>query len=258
MPAPLPERFFARPLAHRGLHDRAAGRIENSPSAFDAAIAAGYGIELDVQLTANGRAVVFHDATLDRLTGQSGRVAERKADQLRRLALAGSADRIPTLAETLDRVAGRVPLLIELKDQTGDLGPSDGRLEAAVARDLGGYHGPVALMSFNPSMVARLAGLAPEIPRGLTTDAFAPESWRGVPAGRLAELRRIDTDAADAAFVAHDHRDLAAPRIADLRAAGLPILTWTIRSPEEAARALVVAQAITFEGFRPAGPGRSA
>ena len=248
---PLSEGFLDRPFAHRGLHGREQGRIENSASAFDAAVAAGYGIELDVQLSADGRAIVFHDAMLDRLTGETGRVRQRTAAELGRIALAGSGDTIPTLAATLEQVAGRVPLLIELKDQTGDLGPSDGRLEAAVAGDLAAYAGPVALMSFNPSMIARLAALAPTLPRGLTTDAFAPDSWRGVPPERLAELRRIDTGAVAAAFVSHDHRDLATPRIVELRAAGLPILTWTIRSAEAEALALRGADAITFEGYRP-------
>jgi hypothetical protein len=107
-------------------------------------------------------------------------------------------------------------------------------------------------MSFNPQMVAALARIAPAIPRGLTTDAFAPRAWPQVPAPRLAELRRIDTAAADACFVSHDHRDLVAPRLVALRGAGVPILTWTIRSPaaEQAVRRL--ADAITFEGYLPA------
>jgi glycerophosphoryl diester phosphodiesterase len=247
MPPPLPSSFLARPIAHRGLHDRAAGRIENSLAAFDAAVAAGYGIELDVQLAADGRAVVFHDATLERLTGETGPVRERSAAELRRIALGGSGETIPTLSATLARVAGRVPLLIELKDQTGDLGPSDGRLEAAVVRDLDGYRGAVALMSFNPWVVATLSRLAPDVPRGLTTDAFAADAWPGVSPDRLAALRRIDTDAAGAAFVSHDRRDLGSPRIAALRAGGLPVLTWTIRSAAEAAEALRVARVITFE-----------
>ena len=254
-PTPLPVSFLARPFAHRGLHDRAAGRIENSATAFAAAIDAGYGIELDLQLSADGRAVVFHDATLDRLTDATGPVARRTADDLGRIPLRipmhGSADTIPTFAAVLAQVAGRVPLLVELKDQTGDLGPSDGRLEAAAARDLQDYRGPVALMSFNPTMVAAAQRLAPAVPRGLTTDAFAPSSWRGVPPARLDGLRRIDTDAVRAAFVSHDCRDLGAPRVAELRRHGLPVLTWTIRSAGQAAAALRVARAITFEGYLP-------
>lgn len=251
MTPPLAPGFLSRPFAHRGLHDRSAGRTENSASAFDAAIAAGYAIELDVQLTADGRAVVFHDATLNRLTRQVGPVAGRSAAELSSIALSGSSDTIPHLAATLRQVAGRVPLLIELKDQSGDLGTTNGRLEAAVAADLAAYAGPVAVMSFNPAMVARLASLAPEVPRGLTTDAFADASWPQVPPDRLAWLRRVDPAFAGAVFVSHDHRDLSSTRIAALRAAGVPILTWTIRSPAEEAAALRVAQAITFEGYLP-------
>lgn len=256
MPTRLPPGFLARPFAHRGLHDSAEGRVENSPSAFAAAIAAGYAIELDVQLSADGVAVVFHDPTLDRLTGEVGRVAGRSSGDLARIPLGATSDAIPTLADTLTQIGGRVPLLIELKDQTGDLGPSDGRLEAAVADGLRSYEGPVAVMSFNPSMVERLTDLAPKVPRGLTTDTFSPEAWRAVPPPRLERLRQIDTEGVGAAFVSHDHRDLSAPRIAALRAAGVPILTWTVRSPEAAAAALRVAHAITFEGYRPEQPSR--
>jgi glycerophosphoryl diester phosphodiesterase len=222
---PLPPSFLKRPLAHRGLHDAAAGRIENSMSAFESAVAAGYGVELDVQLSADGVAMVFHDAMLDRLTDARGPVRARAAKSLAAISLAGTEDRIPTLAAVLARIGGRVPCLVELKDQSGDLGPSDGELEAAVARDLAAHEGRVAVMSFSPDMV-----------------------------GRLAELRRIDVDAVGAAFVSHDRRDLDAPRIAELRARGLPILAWTVRSPAEAAAARPLASAITFEGYRPA-PG---
>jgi glycerophosphoryl diester phosphodiesterase len=253
---PLPPSFLKRPLAHRGLHDAAAGRIENSMSAFESAVAAGYGVELDVQLSADGVAMVFHDAMLDRLTDARGPVRARAAKSLAAISLAGTEDRIPTLAAVLARIGGRVPCLVELKDQSGDLGPSDGELEAAVARDLAAHGGRVAVMSFSPGMVGRLAALAPAVPRGPTTDAFAPEAWPRVPEARLAELRRIDVDAVGAAFVSHDRRDLDAPRIAELRARGLPILAWTVRSPAEAAAARPLASAITFEQYLPEIPGR--
>jgi glycerophosphoryl diester phosphodiesterase len=112
-------------------------------------------------------------------------------------------------------------------------------------------------MSFNPSMVAALARAAPDVPRGLTTDAFEPASWPDVPAGRLAALRRMDTDAASAAFISHDHRALSTARVAEVLGAGLQILTWTIRSPAEEAAALGIAHAITFEGYLPATVGRA-
>ncbi len=247
----MADEFMARQFAHRGLHDRTAGRIENSPSAFEAAISAGYAIELDVQLAGDGSAVVFHDRRLDRLTAEVGPVASRSSDELGHIVLAGGNDTIPTFAAILAQIAGRAPILIELKDQTGELGPSDGRLERTVARDLRDYGGPVALMSFSASMVERLAEVAPEVPRGLTTDAFAPGQWHNVPPARLAALRRIDAAAVGAAFISHDHRDLSSARVGELRAEKMPILTWTIRSPEEEKAALRRADAITFEGYRP-------
>lgn len=248
---PLPEGFDARPFAHRGLHG--GGRPENSLSAVRAAVEAGYGIEIDLQLSADGRAVMFHDHTLDRMTPETGPVRSRTAAELGRIALAGTADRIPTLAEVLGTVAGRVPLLIEIKDQDGALGPAVGALEAAVADDLRDYSGPVAVMGFNPHSVMEMARLAPDLPRGLTTDAFDADEWPGVPADRLAGLRAMARlDAAGAAFVSHDHRDLENQAVAAARASGRRIFCWTIRSQADADRALRIAHAITFEGFRPA------
>lgn len=250
----LPAAFLRAPLAHRGLHDRAAGRIENSRAAIDAAMAAGYGIELDVQRAACGAAMVFHDDALRRLTGRPGRVRDYDAAELAGFALLGGGETIPSLPEILDRVAGRVPLLIEVKDQDGALGPAVGPLEARVARDLVGYSGPVALMSFNPHSVAALARSAPERSRGLTSCAFPRRDWP-LDAERRASLAALtDFDRAEAGFVSHHHRDLDNPAIVRLRARGVPILCWTIRSPREEAIARRSADNITFEGYNPAPP----
>lgn len=255
MRVPLPAAFCARPIAHRGLHDRAAGTIENSLSAVAAAVAAGYGVEIDVQPSADGAAVVFHDARLERLTGATGPVAARTAAELARLALAGTGEGIPTLAEVLAAVAGRAPLLIEVKDQDGAMGPAVGPLEAALAAALEGYDGPVAVMSFNPHSVAALARLAPRVPRGLVTCAWTPEDWPEVPEAVRARLRGIpDYDAVEASFVSHEAADLGRPRLAELRARGARILCWTIRSAAAEAAARRIADGITFEGYRPAPP----
>lgn len=120
-PAPLPPRFTDRPFAHRGLHDARAGRIENSRAAVAAAVEAGFGIEIDVQGSADGEAMVFHDDTLDRLTAMRGPVRGRSAAELRAIALSDGGGSIPTLSEILDIVAGRAPLLVEIKDQGGSL-----------------------------------------------------------------------------------------------------------------------------------------
>ncbi|MFS4439461.1 glycerophosphodiester phosphodiesterase family protein [Paracoccaceae bacterium GXU_MW_L88] len=247
----LPQAFFARPLAHRGLHDRAQGRIENSPAAFAAAIDAGYGIELDLQLSADGEAMVFHDDELGRLTAETGRVRDRNADALTQIRLKDSEDTIPTLEAVLAQVAGQVPLLIEIKDQDGALGEMVGPLEARVAALLKTYDGPVAVMSFNPHSIAAMAEAAPEIPRGLVTCGFHPGNWRGVPEARLEALREIpDFDRVGASFISHDHKDLDRPRVAEI-AKTHPVLCWTIRSAAEEERARRIVSNITFEGYRP-------
>jgi len=246
---PLDPSFLHLPLAHRGLHDGPL-RPENSAAAFRAAIDHGYGIELDVQLSADNRAVVFHDDTLDRLTASTGPTAAVDAARLGTLPISGGDQKIPTLRETLELVAGQVPLLIEIKDQDHHLGPNIGPLERAVANDLKTYTGPVAVMSFNPASSLAMAQLAPEIPRGLTTCAFAPTDWPDVPESRLADLAALDLNPAlGACFISHDRADLHNERVAELRAQGLAILCWTIRSQaqEDAARRL--AHNITFEGY---------
>jgi glycerophosphoryl diester phosphodiesterase len=246
---PLPDAFRRVPLAHRALHDRDAGVIENSPTAIDRAVAAGYGIEIDLQLSADGVPMVFHDDTLDRLTAATGRVRAREAAELCTLALTGGSDRIPTLADVLDQVAGQVPLLIELKTQD----PDDGALEAATAALLQGYAGPVAAMSFHPGMVARMAALAPGVPRGLTTGSW-DESY-GQPAAVRDHLRAIlDATAVGASFISHEAADLGRPRVAELKAEGLAVLCWTIRSPEAEAAARRIADNVTFEGYAAALP----
>ncbi len=248
----LPAAFLHAPIAHRGLHDPAAGRVENSLSAVRAAMGAGYGIELDLQLSADGQAMVFHDATLDRLTQATGPVRAQTAAALRRMRLRGGADTIPTLAGLCDAVAGRAPLLIELKDQGGAPGPGDGALEAATAQVLAGYDGPVAVMSFNPHMMVTMAALLPQVPRGLVTWAVDGPEAVALPADARAALRDMALyDAAGACFVSHDARDLDSPALARIRARGGAVLCWTVTSPEAEARARRVADNITFEGYLP-------
>lgn len=246
----LPAVFLALPLAHRGLHGRASGVIENSRAAFAAAIRGGYGIELDLQLSADGEAMVFHDDDLARLTGAEGRVGARSAIELGALGLTGGDEAIPTLAEVLSLVAGRVPLLVEVKDQSRAMAPVDGRLERRAAALLGAYDGPAALMSFNPHSVAECRDAAPEIPRGRTTCGFAEGDWRRLPAGRRAALARLDDlDALGCSFISHQHDDLGSDAVAKVKAVGRPVLAWTIRSREEETAARAVADNITFEGY---------
>ncbi|MEJ6391062.1 glycerophosphodiester phosphodiesterase family protein [Gymnodinialimonas ulvae] len=246
----LAPEFLSIPLAHRGLHDRSAGVVENSMGAVKAAIAAGYGIEIDVQLASDNAAMVFHDDRLDRLTAQSGPIRGWASRDLGKLRLTGSDDCVPSLPEVLDAVAGQVPLLIELKDQSGGTGSAPDDLERAVADALDGYAGPVAVMSFNPHMVANLAKRAPGVVRGITTDGYAEREWPDLSSDTLHQLREVaDFDNVGASFISHDCHDLAAPRVLDLKAKGVPILCWTVKSPEDEAMARKVADNITFEGY---------
>ena len=255
-PPPLPEGFLTTPVAHRALHDRTDGRPENSVEAIEAAIAAGYAIEIDLQLTADGEAVVFHDYDLRRLTGAAGPVRQRTAAELARLVPLGGGEGIPSFSRVLAQVAGRVPLLVEIKDQDGTLGASIGALEAAAARAANGYAGPLAFMSFNPHSVRQMSGLLPEIPRGIVTSAYRPADWGLIAAVTRDRLRDIpDFDQAGAAFISHEASDLHRPRVAELKARGVPVLCWTIRSPEAEAEARQIADNVTFEGYRAAIPG---
>lgn len=246
----LPDSFLKHPLAHRGYHDARANCVENSRAAFSAAIKAGYGIELDVQLSADGFAMVFHDYEMSRLTAQTGPIRTRNRDELTLIKLTGSDETIPTLPEILSLIAGRVPLLIELKDQDGAMGPDVGPLEQSVADALKDYTGPVAVMSFNPHSVIRLAALAPKVPRGIVTCHFPAEHWQLLNETTRSRLRGIpDYDQACASFISHRHDDLANPRVKSLKASGAHILCWTVRSHEAEIEARKVADNITFEGY---------
>lgn len=246
----LPHAFLATPIAHRALHDRSVGRPENSRAAIRAAVAAGYGIEIDLQLSADGAAMVFHDYDLVRLTAATGTVRTKGAAELGRIPLRdGDGEGIPTLAEVLEIVAGRVPLLIEIKDQDGAMGPDVGPLEEAAARVLQAYPGPVAVMSFNPHSVAAFGAAAPDVPRGLTTSAYDPEDWH-LPRATCERLRAIpDFDRVGASFISHEAADLARDRVQALRASGVPVLCWTIRSEAEDTAARAFADNVTFEGY---------
>ena len=245
--------FLTRPLAHRGLHG--PGVPENSLAAFRAAIAGGWGIELDVQPAEDGTPLVFHDYELTRLTGDGGVVAALSVAEAAGRRLLGTDEGIPTLAAVLALVAGQVPVLIEIKDQSGDLGPDMGELPLAVAALAADYAGPLAVMSFNPHAAEMVHRAAPGVAAGLTSCAFPADDWPGVPAGRRAALARLeDFDRAGACFVSHDRTDLANPAVTALSARGVPVLCWTVRSAEQEQAARRVAGNITFEGYTPCAP----
>ncbi|KEJ90852.1 phosphodiesterase [Sulfitobacter donghicola DSW-25 = KCTC 12864 = JCM 14565] len=245
----MPESFARVPFAHRALHNVHEGRPENSRAAIRAAIEAGYGIEVDVQLSADGAAMVFHDYHLGRLTEVQGVVRLTTSEELKQTALRGNAEGIPDLPEVLSLVAGQVPLLIELKDQDGAMGENIGQLERATAQALEGYEGDVAVMSFNPHSVKLLQTLCPEIPRGLTTSAYRSHEWP-LSDATCDRLRGIpDYDTVGASFISHEVDDLDRARVAELKQAGAMICCWTVISAEQEVAARDVADTITFEGY---------
>ncbi|MGU3493548.1 glycerophosphodiester phosphodiesterase family protein [Xanthobacteraceae bacterium A53D] len=237
-----------RPVAHRGLHDASAGVIENSASAVEAAVAAGFAIEVDVQRSRDGEAMVHHDFTLDRLTFARGRVADHTAAELQAVRFQATADAMMTLPELLARVAGRALLLIEIKsDFSGDL-----RLATRAAELVAAYDGPAALMSFDPDMVATVAQTAPQVMRGIVAMERFDEHPEHISAAKRAVLGNLlHWPRSQFQFVAYRVADLEAPAPRLMRARGVPLLTWTVRTPEDRAMAAAGADQIIFEGFRP-------
>ena len=237
-PAPAPGRVAflkGQPYAHRGLHGN--GVLENSPAAFAAAIKLGHGIECDVQAAEDGRAFVFHDYELDRLTDQSGLIVKMRADDIDRVQLKGGHGKIPRLRETLAQVAGQVPILIEIKSRNMRVGP----LCLSVRRALEGYGGKAAIMSFNPLVGAWFRKNADHIVRGLVVTEEDSKNWRG----RIARHRNLWAAKPD--FLAYDIRDLPSRFAAVQRARGLPIVTWTVRSAEQEEIASVYADEPVYE-----------
>lgn len=241
--------WLKRPIAHRGLHDAARGVIENSTSAVKAALGHGYAIEVDLQCAAGDQPVVFHDATLDRLTNETGPVAARDLESLRAISFKGSSDRILSLPDLLSLIAGYVPLVLEVKSTW----TKDGRFEANIAAQLKDYSGPVAVMSFDPHSVAAFRHVAPVLPRGLVADRFDGKHWRDLTPRQRFAMRHLFTAAfARPHFIAYDVKAL--PALAPLVAKtvfGLPLLTWTVRTDADRERALRYADAMIFEGIEP-------
>lgn len=239
----------ARPIAHRGLHDAAANRIENTLAAFTAAIAEGYAIECDLQMSADGEAMVFHDNTLDRLTATRGRVSARTSAELKKIEFRNATARMAELGELLDHVHGRVPLVIEIKSQWN----GDTALARRAVELLASYKGRHALMSFDPDIVAAVRRLSPKTVRGIVADRVDDRGvWRRLDLTRRLELRHLaHLERSDPQFISFEVEGLPWPPVQALRAAGMPVISWTIRSKAQADTARRYSDQITFEGFRP-------
>ncbi len=236
------------PIAHRGLHRAAAGCIENAPSAFEAAARAGYAVELDVHASADGEAIVFHDRTLDRMTGTRGRLGSRNAHELTGLKLLDSHETIPTLGDVLDQITGRVPILVEIKSRQRRVG----RLEARVANLLTGYNGPAAVQSFNPYSMGWFAENTQEITRGQLALDFRKLAPKRIPAMAKICLRHMLLNyISKPDFVAYEWGALPSWAAKRVRMFGLPVLAWTVESDAIAAKVSRHVDNIIFEGFLP-------
>ncbi|HWM80604.1 MAG TPA: glycerophosphodiester phosphodiesterase family protein [Pseudolabrys sp.] len=250
MTARAPHWLTARPIAHRGLHDAAAGIIENTPSSVIAAIGGNYAIEVDLQISSDGEAMVHHDDDLGRLTDGHGTLAAMTAAAIRTMPFKATSDRIVSLGELCDLVAGRTPLILELKSRfDGDL-----RVAERAVQVLAGYSGPVAAMSFDPTLVTALRRLRPALPRGIVAERRLVTGGAGLATAwinwRLAMLTHAPRSRPH--FVAYSVNDLPALGPALARTLfGCPLLTWTVRTPADMTRARRHADQMIFEGFRP-------
>jgi glycerophosphoryl diester phosphodiesterase len=245
-----PDWLTARPVAHRGLHDIARGIVENMPAAAQAAVAGNFAIECDIQLTADGEAMVHHDDALGRLTEGSGALLGKTAAELKAVKFKNTDERMMTLGDLCALVAGRVPLVIEVKSHFD----GDRKLVKRMAEVLTAYSGPAVGMSFDPDQVLALCEIMPQLPRGIVAERdYTETDWpeasteqrRGMTHLRHAFRTRPH-------FVAYWVNELPsmAPWIAR-NVFGLPLLSWTVRTPEQRARAARYADQMIFEGFLP-------
>jgi glycerophosphoryl diester phosphodiesterase len=245
-----PDWLTARPVAHRGLHDRARGIIENMPAAAAAAVAANFAIECDIQLSADGEAMVHHDDALGRLTEGSGALLGKTSAELKQVAFKDTPEKMMSLGDLCALVAGRVPLVIEVKSHFD----GDRELVTRMAEVLASYDGPAAGMSFDPDQVMALRELIPSRPRGVVAERdYSEADWpEATPAQRRGMLHLRHAFRTRPHFVAWwvDELPAAAPWIAR-NLFGCPLLTWTVHTTEQRAVAARHADQMIFEGFSP-------
>jgi glycerophosphoryl diester phosphodiesterase len=244
--ANAPAWLTARPIAHRGLHDEGRGVVENTLDAAEAAIRLSFAIECDVQLSADGEAMVFHDEALDRLTTAKGAFKDRTTAALAAIRFKASGAKIPRFRELLDTVAGRVPIVCEIKSGfDGDPRPAE-----AVAEFAASYDGPLAIKSFDPFVIAHLRRSSFGRPLGIVAEAsYEGDYWRALSPAQKSECANFlhyDTTRPD--FLSFRVDDLPHPTPFLLRAlSAVPVMTWTVRSAEQRRRAEQWADQIVFE-----------
>jgi glycerophosphoryl diester phosphodiesterase len=240
----------ARPVAHRGLHDAAHGIIENMPAAAQAAISGNFSIECDIQLTADGEAMVHHDDVLGRLTEGSGALLDMTSAQLKAVVFKNTSERMMSLGDLCALVNGRVPLVIEVKSHFN----GDRKLVKRMAEVLASYTGPAVGMSFDPDQLRALREIMPSLPRGIVAErSYDAADWpEATPAQRRGMMHLRHALRTRPHFVAYRVNELPAPAPWIARNLfGLPLLTWTVRTQEQRERAVQYADQMIFEGFRP-------
>lgn len=242
------------PIAHRGYFDNQSLAPENSLAACRAAIGYGFAIEVDVMLTLDGTVVVFHDDTLMRMCGSSRKVTTTTFKDLSSYKLLNSPEKIPTLRQLLDTVAGQVPLVIELKSFEEHRMHVDGKLEAAVLKELSKYRGPVALKSFNPESVTLLKKLGARCPVGFLSLNYAKDKeFYYIPKPEAVAHTTLTSPAAVAAdFISYSISDLTDEISKQIRPKK-PLIVWTVRTEEQFHKAEQLADNVVFEwrGVRP-------
>jgi glycerophosphoryl diester phosphodiesterase len=245
-----PDWLTARPVAHRGLHDRARGIVENMPGAALAAIEGNFAIECDIQLTADGEAMVHHDDGLGRLTEGAGALLGLSSSALKDVRFKDTSERMMSLADLCILVRGRVPIVVEVKSHFD----GDRRLVKRMGEVLKSYSGPVAGMSFDPDQVIALRQLIPDLPRGIVAQSdYTASDWPEASPSQRNGMRYLKHALRTRPqFVAYWVNNLPAPAPWIARHIfGLPLLTWTVRTAEQRARAARYADQMIFEGFRP-------
>ncbi|HLX17814.1 MAG TPA: glycerophosphodiester phosphodiesterase [Bradyrhizobium sp.] len=245
-----PDWLTARPVAHRGLHDRARGVIENMPGAALAAIEGNFAIECDIQLSADGEAMVHHDDALGRLTEGSGTLLGLTSEALKAVQFKDTPEKMMSLGDLCALVKGRVPIVIEVKSRFD----GDRKLVRRMTEVLDSYSGPTAGMSFDPDQVLALRETMPKLPRGIVAERVYTEAdWpHATAAQRKGMLHLMHAFQTRPHFVAYWVNDLPAPAPWIARHVfGLPLLTWTVRTEDQRKRAARYADQMIFEDFRP-------
>ncbi|MEL6919996.1 MAG: glycerophosphodiester phosphodiesterase family protein [Pseudomonadota bacterium] len=230
-------RLIERPIAHRGLHDGNVTVYENTRSAFQAAIDKGYGIELDVQLSADHHAIVFHDDKLDRLTSQTGTVYAKTTSQIGQMNVGAGTDVPETLDAILTFINGRAPVVVEMKNN----GIHNEALASAVTKCVNAYSGAIAVMSFSKDLLRLVRDMDIACPVGLTAEGSGTKAHDA-----HREAFDIGMD-----FVSYHVHALPNGFVREARARRVPVITWTVRNAADAALTYEYADQITFEGFRP-------